>query len=504
ENIPSYIKRKHGEEQPDYLYPNLEGILKETFGIMIYQEQVMQIAQELAGYTLGAADILRRAMGKKIKAEMDAQRESFVGGATARGVPKAKASQIFDLVAKFAGYGFNKSHAAAYALVAYQTAYFKANYPVEFMAASMSLELHNTDKLNGFRQELERMNIPLLIPDINASGVSFTVERKDESFGSIRYALAALKNVGEAAMRAVVQEREEGGPFKDAGDFAKRLDTRAINKRQLENLVRAGAFDSVSPNRRRLYSGIETILRFASAATQDRESDQIGLFGEESMTAPSLVLPDMPDWAPMDRMREEFEAVGFYLSSHPLSVYGKSLERIRAITYADLLHRGQSGPVTMAGTIIAKKERTSGKGNRYAFVQFSDATGMFEGIVFSELLSSARELLEVGQSVAIKAGAQFEGDNVRLTIHNVEPLDAVLSRAAKGLEIRVGSTAPLEPLKAVLARERAGGGRGQVRLISELDPQTTVEIGLPGQYSISPAVLSAVRSIPGILDVREY
>ncbi|MEX2449923.1 MAG: DNA polymerase III subunit alpha [Rhodospirillales bacterium] len=508
ENIPSYIKRKHGEEQPDYLYPNLEGILKETFGIMIYQEQVMQIAQELAGYTLGAADILRRAMGKKIKAEMDAQRESFVEGATARGVPKAKASQIFDLVAKFAGYGFNKSHAAAYALVAYQTAYFKANYPVEFMAASMSLELHNTDKLNGFRQEVERMNIPLLPPDINASGVSFTVERPggnmDENAGAIRYALAALKNVGEAAMRALLEQRETGGPFADIGDFARRLDTRAINKRQFENLVRAGAFDSLTPNRRRLFNGIETILRFASAATQDRESDQIGLFGEESMTAPSLTLPDMPDWAPIDRMREEFEAVGFYLSSHPLSVYGKSLERIRAISYADLLQRRQSGPVTMAGTIISKKERTSGKGNRYAFVQFSDATGMYEAIVFSELLASARELLEVGQSLAIKAGAQFEGDNVRLTVHNVEPLDAVLARAARGLVIRVGSHAPLEPLKAVLAREGGGGGRGQVRLISELDPETTVEIGLPGQYSISPAVLSAVRSIPGILDVREY
>ncbi|MGA0394661.1 MAG: DNA polymerase III subunit alpha, partial [Rhodospirillales bacterium] len=353
ENIPSYIKRKHGEEEPDYLYPTLEGILKETFGIMIYQEQVMQIAQELAGYTLGAADILRRAMGKKIKAEMDAQRESFVEGATGRGVPQDKASQIFDLVAKFAGYGFNKSHAAAYALVAYQTAYFKANYPVEFMAASMSLELNNTDKLNGFRQEIDRMDIPLLPPDINQSGVSFTVERQDNEEGAIRYALAALKNVGSAAMQSLVSEREDNGKFSSIGDFAQRLDSRAVNKRQLENLVRSGSFDGLDKNRRKLHSSIENILRFASAATQDRESDQIGLFGEEASAAPDLAMPDIANWAPMDRMHEEFEAVGFYLSSHPLSVYGKSLERIKAVPYADLVRASQSGPVTMAGTIIS-------------------------------------------------------------------------------------------------------------------------------------------------------
>jgi DNA polymerase-3 subunit alpha len=503
ENIPSYIKRKHGEEEPDYLYPTLEGILKETFGIMIYQEQVMQIAQELAGYTLGAADILRRAMGKKIKAEMDAQRESFVEGATGRGVPKAKASLIFDLVAKFSGYGFNKSHAAAYALVAYQTAYFKANYPVEFMTASMSFELTNTDKLNSFRQEIDRMAITLLPPDINASGASFTVERK-ENDASIRYALAALKNVGGAAMQVLIAERETNGVFKDVADFAQRLDSRAINKRQLENLVRAGAFDRLDGNRRKVHSSVENVLRFASAATQDRESDQIGLFGEETTAGPSLSMPDIPDWAPMDRMHEEFEAVGFYLSNHPLSVYGKSLERIKAVTYAQLLQSGQSGPLTMAGTIISKKERTSSKGNRYAFVQCSDTSGMYEMIVFSELLNSARDFLEAGQSLSIKANAQFEGETVRLSAHAVEPLDAVLSRAAKGLLIRVGSEAPLEPLKAVLARQGSGRGRGQVRLITEIDLQTEVEIGLGEHYLISPAILSAVRSIPGILDVREF
>ena len=223
DNIPSYIKRKHGEEDPDYLYPTLEGILKETFGIMIYQEQVMQIAQELSGYSLGGADILRRAMGKKIRSEMDEQRKVFVDGAMSRGVPEAKATDIFNLVSKFAGYGFNKSHAAAYALVAYQTAYMKANHPVEFLAASMTLDIHNTDKLSIFHQKLKEMGIELLGPGVNCSDAVFTVERSAGGGAGIRYALAAIKNVGEAAMESVVRERGENGPFKDLFEFSEGL-----------------------------------------------------------------------------------------------------------------------------------------------------------------------------------------------------------------------------------------------------------------------------------------
>ena len=262
DNIPSYIRRKHGEEQADYLYPTLEGILRETHGIMIYQEQVMQIAQELCGYSLGGADLLRRAMGKKIKEEMDRQRATFISGAVARGVPEAKASQIFELVSKFAGYGFNKSHAAAYALIAYQTAYLKANYPLEFFAASMTLDLANSDKLNGFRQELGRLGIRLLPPDVNASEAIFSVEHGGSSgapTGGIRYALAGVKTVGEPAARAVVEERRRGGPYPSLADFARRLDPRHLNKRQLENLARAGAFDSLHANRRQVFDSVETI-----------------------------------------------------------------------------------------------------------------------------------------------------------------------------------------------------------------------------------------------------
>src|SRR5262245_24792910 len=266
DNIPRYIACKHGQEQPDYLHPTLEGILKETFGIMIYQEQVMQIAQTLSGFTLGNADLLRRAMGKKIKAEMEAQRKSFVDGAIARGVSEANATQIFEQVEKFAGYGFNKSHAAAYALVAYQTAWLKTNYPVEFFAASMTLDLGNTDKLNIFKQELDRLKIKLLPPDINRSQATFAVEEQADGGQAIRYALAAVKNVGRGAMEDLVAKRDAAGPFKDIFDFTGRLDAQMVNKRQLENLVCAGAMDGIAPNRRQAFDAIVLIVRNAHIA----------------------------------------------------------------------------------------------------------------------------------------------------------------------------------------------------------------------------------------------
>jgi len=504
DNIPSYIRRKHGEELPDFLYPTLEGILSETHGIMIYQEQVMQIAQELSGYSLGSADILRRAMGKKIQAEMDAQRQAFVEGATARGVPDAKASQIFDLVNKFAGYGFNKSHAAAYALIAYQTAYLKANHPVEFMAASMTLDLNNTDKLNTFRQELMRVGIPLLPPDINASDAAFSVESTSEGAGAIRYALAAIKNVGEAAMRALVAERTENGPFTDLLDFARRMDARQLNKRQLENLVRAGAFDGLDANRKQLFDGAEVLLRHAGAAAEDRASGQMGLFagGGGSAATPKLQLPETADWAPMERLGEEFAAIGFYLSAHPLDAYTRSLERLRVTPYAEVLAHGRSGPVVLAGTVIAKRERTSGKGNRYAFVQLSDASGMYELTVFSELLATARDLLEAGTSLYIRANAQFEGESARFIAQAIEPLESVAARAVSQVSIVIDSPTPLDALRSVLAGER--GGSGEIHVISVLsDAAEEVEIGLPGRYTVNPGMLLRLRMIPGVIDVHE-
>jgi DNA polymerase-3 subunit alpha len=498
DNIPSFIKRKHGEEAPDYLYPNLEGILTETYGIMIYQEQVMQIAQELAGYSLGEADLLRRAMGKKIRSEMEAQRENFIEGAVARGVPKAKASDIFDQVDKFAGYGFNKSHAAAYALVAYQTAYLKANYPVEFMAASMTFDLGNTDKLNVFRQELQRLGIDLLPPDINRSQPDFAVEPVGEDRYAIRYALAAIKNVGGAAMRALVAEREAQGPFKDLSDFVGRLDSRAVNKRQLENLACAGAFDQLNPNRHQIFASAETLVRLATLAASERESAQENLFGEAAQAAPAdLNLAPVQDWPAMERLNQEFAAIGFYLSAHPLDSFGQSLEKLGVVSYAELKQAG-GGLRKLAGIVIGKRELNSRKGNRMAFVQLSDTSGVFEVTLFSEVLGQTRDLLESAQPLLLTVSAEVrpDGEEPRLTGQAIEGLDQVAARAASGVRLFLADPAPLESLKALLERE--GSGRGRVSLVLDLAVGEEVELELAESYRLSAAVRQAIKAIPGL------
>ncbi len=511
DNIPSYVRRKHGQEEPDYLHPTLEPVLKETFGIPIYQEQVMQIAQELSGYSLGNADLLRRAMGKKIQAEMDLQRKGFVEGAVARGVEERKADEIFDIVDKFAGYGFNKSHAAAYALVAYQTAYMKANHPVEFLAASMAFDMTNTDKLNIFRQEIDRLAIPLLPPDINASDVSFTVEDTSDTSGQkagIRYALAAIKNVGAAAVQTVIDERSGNGEFASVSDFAHRIDPHQINKRQLENLVRAGAFDRLDPNRRRLYQGLETIVAMASTAANDRNSNQIGLFGGEDAEPEEIRLPSVEDWASMDRLREEFDAVGFYLSAHPLDAFARILAKKRVRPSAEVFAKQESGAVRLAGTFISKKERTSKSGKRYAFVSFSDASGVYEATAFSEILTQYQELLAPGQSMILDCAIAFEGETPRITIQRMESIDAVANsaaNAAREMHVFVDSLDPLPPLQDILSRD--GGDRrskGKVIVTARLkDAEQEVDIDIGNNFPLSHELSLAVRSLPGVLDVRE-
>jgi DNA polymerase-3 subunit alpha len=501
DNIPSYIRRKHGDEKPDYLHDSLEWILKETFGIMIYQEQVMQIAQELAGYSLGDADLLRRAMGKKIQSEMDAQRERFVKGASEKGVNPAKASDIFDLVAKFAGYGFNKSHAAAYALVAYQTAYLKANHPVEFMAASMSYDMNNTDKLGVFRQELQRLGVPLLPPDVNASRRDFAVEDYESGAGetgkAIRYALAALKNVGGSAMEGLAEERDKAGPFASLGDFALRLDSRLINKRTVENLASAGAFDSLEPNRHKVFRGAEMILRHAAAATEERNSDQVNLFGGEPAES-LLKLPEVEDWPAMERLAQEFSAIGSYLSAHPLDSY--NLQRLRVISSADLARaaRLEPGMKRLAGIVTAKRELNNKKGQRMAFVQFSDTAGVFEVTLFSELLSQVRELLDSKQPLLITAAVEFRGEDElpRITGQSIEPLDKAMANTAAGLRVYLRDEKPLPTLRGVLARE--GRGRSPVSLILNFDDGREAEFELPDRFQLSAEVRQAIKAIPGV------
>ncbi len=523
DNIPSYIRRKHGREDPEYLYPSLEGILKETYGIIIYQEQVMQIAQVLSGYSLGGADLLRRAMGKKIKDEMDRQRETFVDGAKANGVAAAKAAAIFELVAKFAGYGFNKSHAAAYALIAYQTAYLKANYPLEFFAASMTLDLGSSDKLNIYRQELNRRGIALLAPDINASTATFTVERAAGTVeraagtveraaggeagagngdGAIRYGLAAVKNVGAATIEAIVGERGRGGPFASIDDFVARVHDRHLNKRQLENLVRAGAFDRLNANRRQLFEAAEVLMRWANAAAEARASAQMGLFaGGGGHDRPKVPLPAVEDWSPIERLRQELDAVGFYLSAHPLDAYGARLKRLDVARFADVAAERRQGLVHLAGTVVGHSERTSGKGNRYAHLQLSDTSGVYEVTVFADVLAAAKDVLVVGNSLLLKVNVQQDGDSVRGVAQSIEALDEVVRRIPADIEIAIDSALPLPMIRRIL--DAHTGGRSRVRLVSWLDAGTEVEIGLPGRCRSDPGLALRLKALPGVRDVQE-
>ena len=507
DNIQRFINCKHRREEPDYLHESIEPILAETYGVMIYQEQVMEIARVLAGYSLGQADLLRRAMGKKIKAEMDAQRESFVQGAMNNGLAQSKAMHIFDLMAKFAGYGFNKSHAAAYALLAYQTAWLKANHPLAFFAATMSLDTSNTDKLAAFRHELKRLGIELRNPDVNRSGAIFTVERTEgkdgEEGGAIRYALAAIRNVGRAAMESLIAERERGGPFADLLDFARRIDPRAVQKRQFDNLALAGAFDSLEPNRARVLAASEALLRAAAAAAAAREGNQASLFGEEGRAGvDAQLLPDAEPWLAADKLTREFEAIGFCLSAHPLDAYEASLARLNVVSYAKLVTRfnGETRRVRLAGMVLNVQERRSSRGNRFAFVQLSDTSDQYEITVFSELLATSAEHLEPGKSILVTAEARIEGDAPRIVAQAIDDLAAAAANAAAGLIIHLDDETGLPLLKEILGG--AGKGRGAVRFKIRLPSELReVEVSVPGGFAISPEVRARIATVEGIGEV---
>ena len=506
DSIPNYIKCKNGEEEVRYPHPMLEPILKPTFGVFTYQEQVMQAAQIMADYSLGGADLLRRAMGKKIKSEMEAQRATFVEGAVKKGIADKQANFVFDLMEKFSGYGFNKSHSAPYALVAYQTAYLKANHPVEFLAASMTLDMGNTDKLNQFRQEATRLGIALLPPDINRSEVEFAVEQDPKTGNrAIRYALAAVKGVGAQAMGDLVAERRANGPFKDLFDFARRLDARSFNRRQFENLVKGGAFVSLNPNRAQTLAAVELLLRQASLAAEERTSRQESLFGGfDSAFAERPKLPVVEDWPPVEKLQHEFDAIGFYLSSHPLNPYGKSLERAGILSYVELPAAMAANTATrfrVAGIVVGKKERTSARGNRFAFVQLSDTSGVFEITLFSDLLGATRELLDSGQPLIVTVDVRSEEQSLRLTAQKLEPLDKVVADAAAGMKVFLGAEEALARLKGLFQRE-AVGGRGRVTVVLDL-PSSEVEITLPGGFRVDPRIRAAVKSLPGIVDVHD-
>ena len=495
-NIPVYNARKNGLEEPDYMLPALEPALKETYGVIIYQEQVMQIAQILSGYSLGEADMLRRAMGKKIKAEMDAQRARFVTGAVERGTAKSKADEIFDYLAKFADYGFNKSHAAAYALVAYQTAYLKANFPVEFLAASMALDLSNTDKLAEFRLEARRLGIRVEPPDVNRSGANFEVHE-----GAIRYALGAIKGVGMAAMQRLVAARGSE-PFFDLAEFARRMDVKAINKRMLESLVAAGAFDSIESNRARVAAAIESMMALAHRTQDEKTIGQADIFGGTGGRGEPFRLPSVEAWEPSDILQREFDAVGFFLSGHPLDAYRSALEKLQVPTFALFVQKVKQGASAgrLAATVLARSERKTKTGNKMGIINLSDSSGQFEAVIFSEGLAQYRDLLEPGTAVLLMVQASFEGDDVRVRINGVERLDAAAARTRRGIKVFLRDDSALQSV----AKRLQSRGDGEVSLVLQLDGgRQEVELKLPGRYHVSPQVAGAIKAIPGVMAVND-
>jgi DNA polymerase-3 subunit alpha len=497
-NIPTYCAVKLGEEEADYIHPKIEGILKETFGVIIYQEQVMQIAQVLSGYSLGEADLLRRAMGKKIKSEMDAQRERFVRGAVERDLTRAKADEIFDLLAKFADYGFNKSHAAAYALIAYQTAWFKANHPVEFLAASMTLDKSNTDKLAEFRNEARRLGIRVEPPSIRDSGVDFDVHADASGKLFIRYALSAVKGVGEGQAEALARARGDR-PFRDLADIAARLNPREVNKKVLESLAAAGAFDALEPDRARVFGGIETLLAAANRAQGERAAGQSALFGLSE--AEPLILPRAEAWTAAERLQKEFDAVGFFLSGHPLDAYANVLQKLKAPRWVDFVRSVKQGATTarLAATVLDRYERRTKSGSKMGVVTLSDASGQYEAILFQEGLNQFRDMLEKGAAVLVTLSANIDGEDVRARIVDLTPLDQAAARHQTGLRVFLRDDSPLPSLTTRLA----GRGEGEVTLVLLVDGgRGEVEIRLPGRYPVNPQAAGALKAIPGVVAVE--
>ncbi|MDX2233770.1 MAG: DNA polymerase III subunit alpha [Hyphomonadaceae bacterium] len=494
-NIDTFADVKHGRLEADYPHPLLEPLLKETYGVIVYQEQVMQIAQVLSGYSLGEADLLRRAMGKKKPEEMAKQRTRFLEGAARNDVNETLAGHIFDLVAEFAGYGFNKSHAAAYAVVAYQTAYLKANYPLEFIAASMSLDLSNADKLANFRQDARRMGVAVAAPDVNRSMADFDVEG-----GEVLYALGAIRNVGLQAMESVIAERERGGRFRDLYEFAERLDPRAVNRRQLENLAKAGAFDSLEPDRARAFAACDILTQYAQRAAQERASAQSSLFGAEE-AAQRPVLPKGQPWSGQDRLDFERESVGFYLSGHPLDGFFAAAPSGAYATYADIVEAGETEArvMPMAGVVRRVQARPAQSGGQFAYVAFSDPTGEFEAIVMPEDFAREREAIQPGKSVTFRGRVRWRDGDLKLAASGFEPVEAAEARSSEVLEIVVKEGASLAVLADTLKALEGGGGEVRpLTLVLRLADGREVEIRAKGRFPAGAAARAAVKAARGV------
>jgi DNA polymerase III subunit alpha len=493
--IDDFIARKHGKKKVSYDLPELEEILSETWGVILYQEQVMQIANRLAGFSLGDADLLRRAMGKKKHDEMAAQREKFLAGCAARKIHARKAERIFELMAEFAGYGFNKSHSCAYALLAYQTAYLKTHYPVEFMAAMLSSETGNTEKVVKYINEARGMGITVLPPDVNSSDLSFTPVGD-----SIRFGLAAIKNVGESTVKGILQAREALGRFSSIFEFCESVDSRLLNKRVLESLVRAGAMDGLGAHRAQMMAVVDRALDRAQKLQRARESGQHGLFGGSASPAalPPEVLPDVGEWPEHEILAAEYSTLGFFISGHPLDKYAGRLKDLAAIELSTMEGRRNGEEIVVAGIIVQTRSMRSRRGARWAILTLQDRTGVIDALVFPEAFQKLEPLLKAATPLLVKGRVAVEDVGTRLIVSDARLLDQVTDRVPSLLRVRVGlhalDTGALDRLLELFT-SRPGHCRVAFELVNEDGSEATLDAGSAVQAD--PELVERVRQICG-------
>ncbi|OKY75781.1 MAG: DNA polymerase III subunit alpha [Desulfobulbaceae bacterium DB1] len=487
--VDDFVNTKHGKMVATYPLPQLEPILKETYGVIVYQEQVMKIANVLAAYSLGDADNLRRAMGKKIPAVMEEQRGKFMQGAEKNKVPLDKAEYIFDLMAKFAGYGFNKSHSAAYALISYQTAYLKAHYPAQFMAALLSCDVNNTDKVVKYINECKEHEIDVLPPDINESNQDFTVIND-----RIRFGLAAVKNVGGAALDSIMEERSKEGPFKSLGDFCARVDSRKVNRRVIESLIKAGAFDSLGAKRSQLFAVLDLAMEQAQAAQRDKESGQLSLFSimptEAKEKSTNIPFPDIPEWDEKDKLAAEKETVGFYITGHPLDDFRKEISQVIDTEIADLMQRSDGSAVRIGGLIKNRKNLKSKKGDPMSFITLEDTSSSVEVIVFPQTYAEFGHVLVDDTPLVIQGVLQKEeeeGGGAKILADTIDTLSEALKKFTAAAKIMLISDRVnrkiLEDLKKTIHRHH---GPCPVSLTLHFNKRGEADIDLPEELTINP------------------
>ena len=482
-NIPIYNECKNGKREPDYIHPHLEEILKPTYGVIIYQEQVMQIAQKLSGFSAAEADILRKAIGKKKRTEVEKQKIRFIDGAVKNGIPKDVAAGIFLKIEPFAEYGFNKSHAAAYAIIAYQTAYLKTYYPNEFFAASMTMDISNQKKLGEFYEEIKRLNIDVIRPDINKCYANF---RSDKN--KLFYALGGIKNVGFEAVSNIVNERLKNGNFKSISDFINRVSSKDINKLQLEGLIKAGAFDSINKNRSSLFKSVPNLILKSKNINENKINNQINLF--ENNDNDSEILNSESDWDFNERLNKEFDSVGFFISDHPLNQYKDYFPQFEILNYQDFSNLPDETEKNIAATILKIQERKTNKGNSYAVIKFSDLNSFFELFLFSDILENNRHILKEGNSVLLKLNKSInnETNQKRINIKNIISMSEILKRPINSISFILNNYSELKKITKYLERE----GKTKVSIKYKLEDRI-VTFDLKNKRDISQKSINLLK-----------